>query len=170
MFATLKTQVLKTATVTGVKLAAPADRIGLGFGVAAYSTDPLSPGHNPVPHNPEPEHVGSRQERSAMQMRVQMQAVGDAVPPAGSAGCPSVPGVSAGRSTSAAGSFTSWRRATWAAAGRTREVLRVAGTGRADLPRDLRHDRLGRDCQSLRRLDDKRDATREVCSAATAGK
>ena len=58
MFATLKNLVLKTAKVTGVKLAAPADRIGQGLGVNAYSTDSLSPGQNPMPHNPEPEHVG----------------------------------------------------------------------------------------------------------------
>ncbi len=59
---TLKTLVLKTVTVTGVKLATPADRIGLGLGVApAYPTDNLSPGQFPMPHNPEPEQVRSRE-------------------------------------------------------------------------------------------------------------
>ena len=115
MFQTLTTCVQKTATVTGVKLAAPADRIGLGFGVATYSADPLSPGQNPMPRNPEPEHVGSRQELSAMQMRVRMHVGGDAVPPAGSAGCPCVPGVSAVTS----GSTRSLTRESWRTATRT---------------------------------------------------
>ena len=73
---TLKTYVLKTATVTSVKLITPADRIGLGLGVAAYPTDNLSPGQFPMPHNPEPEQVRSR-ELSAMQPRMRWQA-GDA--------------------------------------------------------------------------------------------
>ena len=38
---TLKTLVLKTATVTGVKLAAPADRIGLGLRVAVSDGQPV---------------------------------------------------------------------------------------------------------------------------------
>ena len=59
---TLKTLVLETATVTGVKLATPADRIGLGLGVVlAYPMDNLSQGLFPMPHNPEPEQVRSRQ-------------------------------------------------------------------------------------------------------------
>jgi hypothetical protein len=39
MATTLKTLVLKTATVTSVKLGAPADRIGLGRVVATYPAD-----------------------------------------------------------------------------------------------------------------------------------
>ena len=60
----LKTEQTKTVTVTSVKLGTPADRIGLGFGAGlAYPTDnPLSPGHFPVPTNPEPEQVRSRQD------------------------------------------------------------------------------------------------------------
>ena len=158
---TLKTRVLKTATVTSVKLITPADRIGQGL--VAYPTDNLSPGHFSMPHNPVPEQVRPREELSAMQMRMQMQADGDAVPPAGSTGC--FPGVSARRFATP---FTAWRTA---AAGRTREVCLVAATGLADFPRDLRHnDRLGSDCQSPDRSSDKRNATREVCSATAARK
>jgi hypothetical protein len=173
MFETFKTLVLKTATVTGVKLAAPADRIGLGFGVATYSADPLSPGQNSMPRNPEPEHVGSRQELSAMQMPRQMQVGGDAVPPAGSAGCPCAPGVSAVASGSTRSlTQTSWRTATrTTVAGSTREVRLTADHSPADFRRDLRHhDLTGSDCQSPRRSSDKRGATRKVCPAATAGK
>ena len=95
---TLKTLVLKTATVTGVKPATPADRIGLGLVVAypAHPTDNLSPGHFSMPQNPEPDQVRSRQ-LSAMQPRMRWQG-GDVVPPAGPAGC--FPGASAVRSTS----------------------------------------------------------------------
>ena len=171
MATTLKTLVLKTATVTSVKLATPADRIGLGLRVAAYPTDNLSPGQFPMPHNPEPEQVRSREELSAMQMRQQMQAGEEPVPPTGSAGC--FPGVSASRfAPSSACSVRSWRATTrTAAAGRTREVRLPAAHGLADFHRDLRHtDRLGSDCQSPDRLSDKRNAKREVCPASAAGK
>jgi hypothetical protein len=110
---TLKTLVLKTATVTGVKLVTPADRIGLGFGtvLASYPTDNLSPGLLPMPHNPEPEQVRSRQELSVMQMHKHLQAAESTVAslalprvrarvrPTGSAGCIwfRVPGLTAGR-------------------------------------------------------------------------
>jgi hypothetical protein len=170
---TLKTCVLKTATVTSVKLITPADRIGLGLGVATYPTDNLSPGQFPMPHNPEPEQVRSREELSATRMQRHSRAGDDAVPPTGSAGCPSDPGVSASRfAPTRVPPFTAWRGTTrTAAAGRTREVRLPAAPGLADLPRDLRHDdRLGSDCQSPDRLSDKRNATREVCPAATAGK
>jgi len=169
---TLQTLVLKTATVTSVKLFTPADRIGLGLGVAAYPTDNLSPGQFPVPYNPEPEQVRSREALSAMQMREQMRAGGDAVPPVGSAGCPSAPGVSASRSATSASPFTAWRRTTrTAAAGRTREVCLPAAPGLADFHRDLRHtDRLGSDCQSPDRFGDKRNATTELRPASAAGK
>lgn len=165
MFATLKTLVLKTATVTGVKPAAPADRIGLGFGVDAYPADNLSP-------NPASEQVGPR-ELSAMRPQEMRLRVGDAaVPPASLAGCPSAPGVSVGRSATRSGSLTNWRLATrTAATGRTGSVRLLAVPSRDHVPGDFRHpDRPGRDCHSLRRLGDKQVATREVVSAATAGK
>ena len=169
---TLKTLVLKTATVTGVKPAAPADRIGLGLDVVrAYPMDNLSQGLFPMPHNPEPEQVRSR-ELSAMQPRMRWQAGDDAVPPAGSAGC--FPGASAVRfASSDASRFTGWQRTTrTAATGRTRAVRRFAVPSRTHVPGDLRHnDRLGRDCQSPDRLRDKRKiATRSVSSAAIARK
>jgi len=169
MLATLKTLVLKTATVTGVKLAAPADRIGLGFGVAAYPTDNLSSGQFSMPRNPEPEHVGSRQELSGMQALTRLHTGGDAVPLAGSAGCPSAPGLSASRLAPTSPSpFPGWQLTVRAAVmGRTH-----ADPSRADLRGDLRHDnRSGRDCQSPRRVSDKRTiATREAGSAAAAPK
>jgi hypothetical protein len=169
---TLKTLVLKTATVTGVKPATPADRIGLGLGVAAYPTDNLSRG-NSMPHNPEPEQVRSREELSTKRMRERSRVGGDTVPPAGRPGCPSVPGVTASRFASTrVPPFSAWRATTrTAAAGRTREVHLHAAPGLADFPRDLRHsDRLGSDCQSPDRFSGKRNATRGVCPAAAAGK
>jgi hypothetical protein len=164
---TLKTQVLKTATATGVKLAAPADRIGLGFRVA-YPMDNLSRGHFPMPHNPEPEQVRSRQ-LSALLARSRWQS-GCAVTPTGSAGC--FPGVSAVRFASSTCPLTTGRLATRTAAiGRTLAVCRLADPSRTHVPGDsCHHDRLGRDCQSPDRSRDKRIATRGVSSAATAGK
>jgi hypothetical protein len=170
---TLKTCVLKTATVTSVKLITPADRIGQGLGVATYPTDNLSPGQFPMPHNPEPEQVRSREMLSAMRMQPRSLVGDDAVPPVCSAGCPSVSGVTASRFASpSAPPFSAWQATTrTAAAGRTREVCPHAAPGLVDLPRDLRHsDRIGSDCQSPDRLSDKRNATREVCPAAEAGK
>jgi hypothetical protein len=49
MATTLKTLVLKTATVASVKLASPADRIGLGRVVATYPAEVLSQGQFPLP-------------------------------------------------------------------------------------------------------------------------
>ncbi len=162
---TLKTLVLKTATVTGVKLATPADRIGLGL-VATYSTDNLSPGHV-LPRNPEPEQVRSRQ-LSAMPTRMRWQG-DDVVPPAGPAGC--VPGVSAVRFASRSTSrFTGWLRTARTAA-ISRAICRFAAPSRTHVSGEVHHhDRLGRDCQSPDRSGDKRLATRSVSSAATAGK
>ena len=172
MFKTLKTLVLKTAQVTSVKLTTPADRIGRGLGSVAYPTTPLSLGQFPLPHNPEPEQVRSREELSAMQMHMQMRADSDAVPPESSSG--GFPGSSASRfeSSSASSLLGSWHRLTRTPpAGSPREVCLIGGASRADFSRDLcRQDRFGRDCQSLRRLHDKRDAIREVGSAAEAGK
>ncbi len=172
MLKTQKTLVLKTVKMTGVKLAVSADRIGLGRGVANYPTDNLSPGQFPMPHNPEPEQVRSREELSAMQMPTQMLADRDAVPPESSSG--SFPGSSASRfeSPSASSLKGSWHRLTRTPpTGITREVTLIVGTRQADFSRDLcRQDRFGRDCQSLRRLHDKRDAIRKVGSATAAGK
>lgn len=172
MLATLKTLVLKTATVGSVKLTAPADRIGLGFGVAAYPTDNLSQGQIPMPHNPEPELVRSREELSAPQSRQQLHAGNEAVPPGGSAGC--VPGLTAARSAARSASplTGSWRETTrTTATGGTRVVFPVAVPGAADFSRDPgRSDRFGRDCQSLRRFRGQQGAKREVGPAAAAGK
>jgi len=162
---TLKTLVLKTATVTGVKLATPADRIGLGFGVA-YPTDNLSQGHFSMPHHPEPEQVRSR-ELSAMPQRMPWL-TGDAVPPASLAGC--LPGVSAVRFASSSW-LPSWRMTRTAANGRALSACRLADPSRTHVTGDpCHHDRLGRDCQSPDRLSDKRIATRDVSSTAIAGK
>ena len=49
MATTLKTLVLKTAMVHGVKLSIPADRIGLGRVVATYPAGVLSAGQFPLP-------------------------------------------------------------------------------------------------------------------------
>ena len=168
---TLMTLVLKTAKVTGVKLATPADRIGLGFGVAypAHPTDNLSPGHVSLPHHPEPEQVRSWQELSAMRPQMRWQAGNNAMPPAGPAGC--VPGVSAVRFASSATRFAGRLATRTAAGGRTLPVCRLASPGRTRVPGDLRHNnRLGRDCQSPDRFSDKRIATRDASSAAMAGK
>jgi hypothetical protein len=169
---TLMTLVLKTATVAGVKPVTPADRIGLGFGVAnAYPTDNLSPGLFPVPHNPAPEQARERQ-LSAMQPRMRVHMGDDAVPPAGPAGL--VPGVSAVRFAAiSAPPIAGWQPAMrTAAVNRTREVCRFAAPSRTRVPGDLRlTDRLGCDCQSPDRSDDdKRIALRIARSAATARK
>jgi len=102
---TLKTLVLKTATVNGVKLLTPADRIGLGFAVVAdYPMDLLSSGQFPLPPNPEPENgPGSRQVPSELHQHEPMQPMATAAAPASSAGCLSVPGSTSVRSV---GSFS----------------------------------------------------------------
>jgi len=170
---TLKTLVLKTVTVGSAKLPTPADRIGLGFTVVAtYPAEVLSSGQFPLPHNPEPEqNLGSRQELSAMQMHEQMQVVATAAAPAGSAGCLPNPGSSAVRSSWSRSpqSFTGWRLT-------TKQVGRASfHAGAGLLPR------LGRDCQSPSRRDDRQppsasgDAraslrTWELIRATAAGK
>jgi hypothetical protein len=175
MFETLKTLVLKTAQVTSVKLTTPADRIGLGFGVVYPNpTDNLSQGQIPCPPNPEPEQVRER-ELSAMQMPQMPQMPSDdaAVPTTSSAGCLGSPDVSADRSSSRSASpFMEWRETMrTAAASRARSGRLHADPSRVDFSRELRlSKRLGRDCQSLQPLADKRGATRKVCSAAIAGK
>lgn len=154
----LKTELTKTATVTSVKLAIPADRIGLGFGAGlAYPADSLSQGRVPTPHNPAPEQVRSRQGQSAVQMRKQMQ-VGDpgVVPPASLAGCfppgPRAVGVS----------WTFIPGESWS--------VRVTDPSRNRSPKVCVRLRLDCDCQSLDRSDDKHALLREVAPAATAGK
>ena len=146
----LKTEQTKTATVTSFVLAVPADRIGRGFGtVLAYPADPLSPGQFPLPHNPEPEQLRSRQDKSAARMRKQMRTgVPDAVPPTGPVGC-LTPGSSAVR--------TWWR-------------VTVTGKPRNRNPKTcVRLCRLS-DCQSQARSDEKHGLTREAAPIAAAGK
>lgn len=131
---TLKTLVLKTVTVSSVKLTTPADRIGLGFGddlVAVYPADVLSPGQFPLPHNPGLETgLGNRQDPSAMRLHPQAQAMATAEPPAGRVGSSSVPGSSAQR-----------------------------GASRASFPAVFGvHNRFGGDCQSPDRRDDRKPA------------
>jgi hypothetical protein len=155
----LKTELTKTATVTSSTLAAPADRIGLGFGAGrAYPADsPLSLGRFPTPHNPEPEQVRSRNGRSAAQMRKQMRTgVPDAVPPAGPAGC-FPPGPRAVRVSWCLSVGASWL------------------TGNIDPSRNRSSEVCVRlsdscDCQSLSRSDEKHTLVREVVTAAAAGK
>jgi hypothetical protein len=146
----LKTEQTKTVTVTSAMLVAPADRIGLGFGTAlAYPADNLSLGHFPVPNNPEPEQLRSRQVGSATQMRKQMRTgEPDAVPPASLAGS-LTPGSRAVR--------VSWR-------------VTVTDPSRNRDPKScVRLPRLS-DCQSQARSDEKHGLTREAAPAAAAGK
>jgi hypothetical protein len=148
---TLKTLVLKTVTASSVKLLVPADRIGLGrmAGVAAYPMDFLSPGQFPLPHNPEPENgAGSRQGPSSMHEHE----MATAAAPAGSAGCLNVPGsVSVG----SVWSFTALPLAGWRGASKR--------ASRAKPPASAgRNVRIGRDCQSPDRKDDRlADARRD---------
>jgi hypothetical protein len=168
---TLKTVLLKTVSVS-VKLPTPADRIGLGL--VAATTHPaefLSRGRIPSPPNPAPEpYSGPRQESTAMRMREQTRAVATAAAPAGSAGCP-VPGSSARRPVpSFSRPSLGWRvTAKWApATGRlvtatagltgTGTTTPVGGGSRTGFPgfSGLRN-RIGRDCQSPDRNDDRRN-------------
>jgi hypothetical protein len=158
----LKTVLTKTATMTGVTLAIPADRIGLGFGpaTALYPTDSLSQGRFLAPQNPEPEQLRSRHGQSAVQMRKQMRASLPAVvPPASSAGCVP-PGSSAGR--------VSWSLTV----GASRSVS-ATNPGRNRFPKAhacVVRSRIGCDCQSPDRQDDKQALPWETAPAATAKK
>jgi hypothetical protein len=153
----LKTVLTKTAKVTSVTLAAPADRIGLGFGPApAYPTDSLSQGRFPTPRNPEPEQLRSRHGQSAAQMRKQMRAGGlDAVPPASLAGCVS-PGSSA-------------YRVLWRLTPSTHWSVSAMDTSRDRFPKVCvrLHDR---DCQSPVRSGGKRTLAEGTVPAAIAAK
>jgi hypothetical protein len=152
--------VLKTATVASVKLTAPADRIGLGFAALAYPADSLSQGRFPTPHNPVPEQVRSRQEQSEVQTRMRLQPGGPgAVPPAGSAGCLRSPG-----STAVSVAWSSAARNTWPTASTDPSRNRFPKVRVVNV-------RLGRDCQSPDRTDDRKATlAREVVSLAAAGK
>jgi hypothetical protein len=154
----LKTEQQKTVTVTSVKLGAPADRIGLGFGaVLAYPADNLSRGQFPLPHNPEPEQLRSRQDESAAQMRKQTRTgESDAVPPAGPAGC-LTPGSTADRVMWSVTVGESWR-------------VTPTDTSRNRDPKTCVRLRQDRDCQSQVRSDEKHGLTRGAISAASAGK
>jgi hypothetical protein len=157
MTLTILMTVVMTVTVVSVMLTASADRIGLGFGTGAKQAYPadssLSPALFAAPHNPEPEQLRSRQERSAMQMRTQMHTDGtdvpDAVPPTSSVGCVP-PGCSADRVT--------WRTS---AIDLSRSCFPLASVVR---------NRLGSDCQSPDRCNDKRNLARKTASASAAGK
>lgn len=156
-----------TVTVASVKLTAPADRIGLGFGTGkaqAYPTDPLSPGRFLTSHNPEPEQFRSRQGRSAMQMRKQMlTGKPGAVPPASLAGY-LPPGSSADRFC---WSLTAWSYRTTATTVSATELSR----NRVPQVREcVVRNRLDRDCQSLDRFNDKRTLAREATPIAAVGK
>lgn len=158
----LKT-VMKTAKVTSATLAAPADRIGLGFGAGqnypADSLSFLSPGGRfPTPPNPVPEQGRSRQETSAMQMRKQMRTDSSgAVPPVSLAGYlpPGSPAACVSWSLTVGESCS----------------VRSTDHSRDHLPevRVVRI-RIGSDCQSPDRIDDKRALLREVAPATAAGK
>ena len=184
---TLKTLVLKTVSTSSVKLNVAADRIGLGFDLAAYPADPLSPRPVQGSHDPEPEQdSGSRQERSALQMREQMRAVGATVGSSGrSAGCLSFPGSSAHRRppshTPPTVGWQVWTNRTVAAGrsaiasgshSRLRPFPTAGGVGMASFPvvLGLPQNRLGCDCQSPDRGDDQRTTTREARYATAAGK
>lgn len=155
---TLKTLVLKTATVGSVKLSTPADRIGLGFMVVdAYPAEVLSPGQFPLPHNPVPEsNLGSRQEPPAMQTREPMQATATAATPARSAGCPSVPGSSA--------ACSSWSRSDQPFAG-WRLAVKEVGRASTHAGASPLH-RHGSDCQSPCRRDDHQPPSARIVAKA----
>ena len=135
----LKNLVTKTATATGVKLAAPADRIGSGLvNVASYPAEVLSPGQFPLPQCPGSEsNRGHRQELSARRMRMHPRAMATAVPPAGPAGHPG----------------SSAYRGPWSLKPTKRSFV-----SRASFPAAVRvRERVG-DCQSPDRRDDRRAA------------
>jgi hypothetical protein len=163
---TLKTLVLKTVTASGVKLPAPAKRIGLGFSVVAdYPMDLLSSGQFPLPHNPEPEQgPGSRQVPSTMHGHEPMHEMATTAAPASTAGCLNVPGSVSVRSECSRSrlALTGWRDAS-------------KRTGRAKPPASAgRLIRIGSDCQSPGRNDDRLARARRARVSAraftTAGK
>jgi hypothetical protein len=172
MLKTLKTVLLKTVNVTSAKLGTPADRIGLGLRASsAYPMDNLSSGQIPLPHNPEPEQPRAEQ-LSRAQMRMQMRAGDDAMPPASLAGCPSSPGFTAVTFASPfAVSLADWQRTTQTAATSRSQTDCLSAVSRESYPGDLsRDDRFGCDCQSPDRNSDKQIAIRKADSAVIAPK
>jgi hypothetical protein len=152
-----------TATVTSVKLAAPADRIGSGFGAGQnYPVDSLSflspGGRFPTPTNPAPEQGRSRQGQSATHMRKQTRTDSPGtVPPASLAGClPPGP-----RAADVSWPLTVGESSSVSAIDHSRNHLPKVRVVRV---------RLGSDCQSPDRTDDKRALLREVAPATAAGK
>jgi hypothetical protein len=149
---TLKSLVLKTATVGSVKLPAPADRIGSGAtAVNMPPANSLSQGQFFQPRLPVRERIGLRQEVAAMRYQPAP------VAPTSSVG--SVSGTSACRCLSA---LHADKRKSW-----------------PDHPWSLKADsRLGRDCQSPDRDEARTDrlvvefttTTRIVGSATTAAR
>lgn len=174
MFATtLKTVLLKTVKVTGVKLAAPADRIGLGMrATSAYPTDNLSPEHLNVLDFPAPKPAWE-QSLSHEQMQQQMPTDERTAPSASLAGSPSDPGFSAARFTLRLATLPQgWPRPTQTTAtGRTATFCTAADPVRSHLPGNPQHsNRYGRDCQSPNRNGGQGIAIREVNPAAAAKK
>lgn len=146
---TLKCLVLKTATVGSAKLPTPADRIGAGATAVMPPANFLSQGQFFMPRLPNPNRVGSRDRVAAMRYEP------TAVVPTGPVG--SVSGTSACRRSAAPHAA---KHATWA--------------GHPWSPSAL--PRLGCDCQSPDRTDDRKDqqtwqlarTTRAVGLTATA--
>jgi len=171
MLKTLKTVLLKTATVTSAKLGTPADRIGLGLRASsAYPMDNLSSGQIPLPHNPEPEQPRAEQ-LSRTQMQMQMRAGDVAKPPASLAGCPSSPGFTAVTFASSFTRLAAWQRTTQTAATSRSQTDCLSAVSRESFPGNLsRDDRFGCDCQSPDRDSDKQIAIRKADSAVIAPK
>lgn len=156
---TLKT-VLKTAQATSVKLAAPADRIGLGLAAVAarYLADALSPRQFPLPNPDSEPNPGDRRVDRATHSPERMRAAVAVEPPAGPAGV-HVPGSPVRtRPWQASGHpFTGWQG--------------LPATTRASAPEASSHPfRPASDCQSLGRRGDVMDAKRGDRPAAAVGK
>ena len=147
----LTTVTTKTATTTSRVLVVPADRFGLGCGAGhAYPADILSQGHFPTPRNPVPD-VGAGQGQSAAQLRKQMRAGGPVAVP------PSIPGSRAAQAA--------WPLLT----GESRRA-NATGRSRSRHPKACVIPRLGRDCQSPDRSDEKHALERAATPATAAGK
>ena len=173
----LTTLVLKTATVAGVKPTTPADRIGLGFAaVVATPADHLSPGQLPLPPYPGSEsNPGSRQEPPTPPMREQTWPMATAAAPVGPTGCP-VPGITASRRPSSLTARAATTERT-AAAGRLASLTRATEVRRSATPSragfhagSSLHSRIGCDCQSPDRKDDRWPATTEIGLATATRK
>ena len=185
---TLKTLVQKTVTVGSAKLPASADRIGLGLvGVVTYPVEVLlSSGQFPLPHDPGSEpNPGSRKELSATHLREQMRQVAPTATPAGLAGC-LVPGSSAHRRPasftphlSGRGQGKSAKRPVATARTVTATSITAQATTATTVTAQSRasfhaalslRSRIGSDCQSPDRRDDRWSATTETNPTAETGK